>query len=263
MIKKLFLIAVLGIIVSGCTKNSEGISKPEIKMITIKKNSDGCDSLSNNCAALKITYPVITNARDNSGFQFINKEIENYLLSPSFQESSYDSLNALVNDFIGSYNEFKNEVPDAPQKWEYNMDSRILLNKNGVLSLSLSEFTYTGGAHPNHSKTYLSFFTDSGLLIPLDEIFKKNYLNSLTDLAEKEFRKQRNLKPDESLKDAGYWFENNVFHLNENYALTEKGLTFYFAPYEIGPYSLGETELTIPYIELKELINVKFNFLYK
>lgn len=77
----------------------------------------------------------------------------------------------------------------------------------------------------------------------------------LNRIAEKEFRKVREMKPEESLEDAGFWFENNKFSLNDNFAITEEGLIFYFNSYKVAaPYAAGPTEIVLNYREFKHLI---------
>jgi len=54
--------------------------------------------------------------------------------------------------------------------------------------------------------------------------------------------------------EAGFYFENDVFKLTANFAITKEGLKFLYNPYEIAPYALGQQEIIIPYAALGELI---------
>ena len=49
-------------------------------------------------------------------------------------------------------------------------------------------------------------------------------------------------------------FEDGEFELNDNFEISEKGLTFLFNQYEIGPYAIGMPEIFIPYSKMKGLI---------
>jgi hypothetical protein len=41
---------------------------------------------------------------------------------------------------------------------------------------------------------------------------------------------------------------------NENFYLTGKGICFVYQPYEIGPYSMGEQSIYIPYSQIKDIV---------
>jgi len=83
----------------------------------------------------------------------------------------------------------------------------------------------------------------------------------LQSLLERNFRKQNNLQPTDSLTTAGL-FENEI-KPNDNFYVTGKGIDFAYTPYEIGPYAMGEIEIFIsfkdaePYLQrgFKNLIN--------
>ena len=94
----------------------------------------------------------------------------------------------------------------------------------------------------------------TGEEIRLSDILIHGYGADLNRIAEQEFRKVREMKPEQSLEDAGFWFENNKFSLNDNFALTEEGLTFYFNSYEVAPYVMGPTEIVLNYEDFKHLI---------
>jgi len=62
------------------------------------------------------------------------------------------------------------------------------------------------------------------------------------------------LKPDENLEEAGFWFNEGNFKLNDNFLITTDGLKFFFNSYEIGPYAIGTTELLIPFSRIKNIL---------
>lgn len=130
----------------------------------------------------------------------------------------------------------------------------VIRNCPNLLSLQYSHYWYTGGAHPNSSRTYWHFNPQTGKQIQLSDLFVKGYAPQLNAIAEQYFRQAKKLEADASLNQAGFWFEKDKFQVNTNFALAPKGLIFFFNTYEIGPYVIGSTELLIPYAELKGLI---------
>ena len=47
------------------------------------------------------------------------------------------------------------------------------------------------------------------------------------------------------------------FHFTTNFALTKDGIEFVYNTYEIGPYAVGASSLTIPYNEIVQYLKLK------
>ncbi len=84
---------------------------------------------------------------------------------------------------------------------------------------------------------------DSGKKLSLNDLFKPGFRDVLTIKAEHIFRKDKAMSRDSSFAAAGYWFKNNFFSLNNNYALTGMGFQFFYNEYEIAPYYMGSTKM--------------------
>ena len=69
-----------------------------------------------------------------------------------------------------------------------------------------------------------------------------------------EFRRLKELTSEADLGQAGFWFENNKFYLNDNFLITDSSLVFYYNDYEITAYAFGPTELIIPYSKIATLV---------
>jgi hypothetical protein len=76
----------------------------------------------------------------------------------------------------------------------------------------------------------------------------------LIKIGEAEFRKLKELTKEADLGQAGFWFENNKFYLNDNFLITDSSLVFYYNNYEITAYAFGPTEIILPYSKIKSLI---------
>jgi hypothetical protein len=164
-------------------------------------------------------------------------------------------FNAEMNSFIEGYQSFIKEFPDAFQSWFIERTGEVKLNKGNMFSIDYMEYSFTGGAHPNTFVTFKNFDLSDGEEISLDKIISKDRQNELTRIAEEEFRKLKELTSEADLGQAGFWFENNKFYLNENFLIRDSSLVFYYNNYEITAYAFGPTELEIPYSKIKNLIN--------
>jgi len=119
------------------------------------------------------------------------------------------------------------------------------------------EYSYTGGAHANSMVEFKNYNLSNGDEITLDEIIRPDKQTDLKKIGEAEFRKVRELSAEADLGQAGFWFEDNEFYLNDNFLITDSSLVFYYNDYEITAYAYGPTELIIPLFKIKSLVDDK------
>lgn len=124
----------------------------------------------------------------------------------------------------------------------------VKLNKNGLLSITVGEYTYTGGAHGNALLYAYTFNTEDGGQYNLQDIFKPeaDYRNRLEAIIKKDIM---------SHNKNNYHFEQ--LKENQDFYLTEEGLVVFFQPYEIASWADGFVRFIIPYNQISDLINAK------
>lgn len=244
-----------------CGDNTPSENKLKYEVVKYEKQSAGCDSLrEDNCAKIKIEFPEITEYENETIKNKVNKSIENLFSSSGEDGAASIDFNSQMEVFINDYESFIKEYPDAFQSWFIERTGEVKFNKENIFSIDYMEYSYTGGAHPNTYVTFKNFLLTNGEEISLDEIISEDKQQELTKIAEAEFRKMKELSPDADLGQAGFWFENNKFYLNDNFLIGDSSLVFYYNNYEITAYAFGPTELTIPYSELKSIIDNKSAF---
>ena len=68
----------------------------------------------------------------------------------------------------------------------------------------------------------------------------------------------KGLSPTERLDgEKGMLFENYI-RFNSNFALTDKGVAFFYNQYEIAAYAYGTTKIDLPYRELAGILKPRF-----
>ncbi len=251
MKKILFLVSAL--IAFSC---SRGVYDKSIsyQMKYFSRTSGNCDSLSNNCVSVKAEYPHFKSAVQSGAPDSVNNLVHTLITSPVFEKKT-NTLEELSGYLEEDYAKLKKQFPDSPIIFQLERTVSVVLNQSGIVSLEYSEESFLGGAHPNSIRKFFNIDTETGRKILLSELFVKNYEAELNRLAERKFREARNLKPDEELDKAGFWFRENKFELTLNYLITKTGLTFFFNDYEVAPHAVGPTEITIKYGEIGNLIN--------
>lgn len=260
-LKVVLLLCSLTIIFVSCNSDNSNNSsleqnkKLKIEKISIEKKNGDCEKKnSKNCVMIKIEFPKLTQKQNENAVNKINENIRLQLLQPILDEGEYNSLDSLISSIFDEYNSVIKEYPESGQNWEIERLMKIKTQTDNILSIEYSDYSFLGGAHPNNFVSYSNYYLATGEEIPLDECFQKDYENQLNSIAEKIFKQQKKLSMDSDLSSAGYWFDEDKFELNDNFAVLKNGLLFYFNSYEIAPYALGPTELVIPYSEIDQLI---------
>lgn len=146
----------------------------------------------------------------------------------------------------------KEEYKDADDEYFAHEETQERINAFSVdtvcvedkfVSVRYSRSTYEGGAHGYHEDIALNFDTKTGKQITESDLFISGYQEKLEQkilaCMDKETREM--LFSDQA-------------EPNGNFMLTDKGIYYYFNPYEIGPYAAGVISSFIPWNELTELI---------
>lgn len=251
------LIPAVFYVLLSCTKESDSTLNNSLKIDVVKyhKKSAGCDSLNqDNCAEVKIEFPRFT-LTNRAVEEKINNTILNLFINGLTDSIASVNIEEVMDRFINEYDAFIKEYSDYPQSWFIERTGKIVLNKANIISIDCTDYSYTGGAHPNTFVTFLNFNLENGNQIKLKELIHPSHQNELNKIAESEFRVLKELKPDDDLGQAGFWFQNDQFTLNENFLITDSSLVFYYNNYEITAYAFGPTELVIPFSKIKNLID--------
>jgi len=227
----------------------------QIETVILQQHSEGCENNgSGNCAKIKIEYIELKNLPDLSVMEKINTKIQNELLRPIGREKDNKNFEELMQNFIDEYNNFKKEFPESHQEWEIERNVVKNFDDDNILYCTSGEYSYLGGAHANTYITFTNFNLNSGEIIDLSDILIAGFLSELNRIAEPIFRKEKDLTEDINLTEAGFWFDDDKFSVNNNFSIGKDGLNFVYNNYEITAYAYGPTELFIPYKSIKKLI---------
>lgn len=127
----------------------------------------------------------------------------------------------------------------------------------GVLSLFGTNAVYSGMFHPDRSCVSVSYDLTTGDVLTLASIMStKASVNDFCKLV---------LEGLSEMSEGDYLYENYAETVKDRFSVdpsqdealffTQTGLSFYFAPYEIAPYSSGIITVEIPYEKLTGLLN--------
>jgi hypothetical protein len=182
----------------------------------------------------------------------INITIENlivYVLNFSGNNSKATYIGDAVKNFQTEYKQFKDDFEESDLVWEATFDGEVTYQSSEVVSIALSSYSFTGGAHGNMDITFLNFNPQTGSLFKFNDII--NNKEGFTKLVKKYFKKEISSSTD---SDNGF-FEDS-FQLPENIGFNEEGIILLYNTYEIASYAQGITEFTIPYEEMDTFLKI-------
>ncbi|RZK59125.1 MAG: DUF3298/DUF4163 domain-containing protein [Pedobacter sp.] len=254
--KKIALYLFLLSFIAACRNEKNKVENSESVVDTLSysydsikvysKNIVKTDAKESDTTKAVIQYPVFKNEELN---KYIQRQILNYF---SEEDKAIIAYQDIAESFITGYDSFYKENKDTEQAWFLNIDVNVLHQTANYIALEYVHSDYSGGAHPNTNFSFINYNPKTNQPLTLDSLIDKSNKAKLTSIAEGIFRKDEKLSPTVPL--AGkYFFNDGKFTLPDNFYVSNKGLVFFYNPYEIKAYAYGITEVTVPSAALKEI----------
>lgn len=188
------------------------ISKREFNTITIK--TETVENTTSDAVYL-LHYPKVSGL----GNAEVEKAINNVLVQhmKTFNEKSIKQA--------------KNRDGAIEHTYQYIQNYIVTYNRNGVLSIVVDQYGYTGGAHGGTDRTGFTFSLKDGKQLKMDDLLKTSsptYRTALNkDLVQK-------LKTND-----GYLSGFKALRTDPDFYVSEKGMEFFFQQYEYTAYAAG------------------------
>ncbi len=178
----------------------------------------------------------------------INSQISKVIISRlnigDSETSSSKSIEESITTFNNEYMSFVSDFPESAQPWEAQIDGEVMFQSEKIISISLTFYINTGGAHGTLQISFLNFNALTGKPIENKDLF--NNLEAFKSIAKTHF--------ENAVEDKNTLFEPDNFILPANIGYTEGGIILLYNVYEIAPYSTGTIEFTIPYEEVDSVL---------
>jgi len=268
--KKIFslvLIICLLLITAGCKKDDNTVIKNDIKTDPTEPTENASrDPISMTGAYAAVSLPIETQTTTaDDGTVIFTNSFQTMRLTLSGQVTA----DLIITDFMARVanatanvdslrDTAKNHYANASNWIPYATTLRYTPTRidSTVLSLYGTNITYTGGSHPTYTCLSANYSLISGDALTLGSILThEDKTAALQDLIIKELDKQAEEKYlQEEYKNVIFNRFSGDESFDEQWYFSENGLCFYFAPYEIAPYSSGVIVAEIPYSELVGII---------
>lgn len=136
--------------------------------------------------------------------------------------------------------------------WELLNYMHVVQNNSHILAFYTEQYAFTGGAHGLQNRRYTVINLNTGKVISVREIFQGNYEAKLKELLTQKAKENYSVPANKTLIESGF-FVNEIMP-NSNFYVTRTGVGFYYNQYDIAPYSNGQTELFLPFTEIRDIL---------
>jgi hypothetical protein len=221
---------------------------------TLHHATDDCRVRGVPCLQVDVTYTVLLSVPAGDTLA-LNRELRRRLNSGTVQDSLpvFADPDSLLAVRIAA---FEKPLPNnAP--WFDSTYAQVERLLPGALTVSIFNFSYMGGAHPNTTRVYAVLDPATAQEVPLDSVLVPGARPQLLAAAEKAFRAGRGMTPDSSFANAGFWFKEG-FELTPNWGFVKDGLLLHYNSYEVAPYSMGPTDALVPWATLAGIVRPRF-----
>jgi hypothetical protein len=236
-----FLLFYSNISLASEKPNSRKSPPPKKFALTIKSKEM---LISNDFLYFTYRMPIIEGLK--------NEEIQSNINS-SFEKAVMDFKNDLESQAMKDFEESR--ATGVPfRQYGGDVNYKVTFNKNNILSIPMTFYSYTGGAHGLTLQKPYNINTQTGEKISLKDIFKENinYKNIINEEIKKQIKKDPTIYfPNvlEIVDEAGY---------KQPFYITKDGIVVYYDLYEIAPYAAGIREFKIPFSLFGEGVNPTF-----
>lgn len=208
----------------------QGIWNSSLKSLSITPRMENntfikseSDEMKTKDALFLLRYPIISGLENADAEKEINAVLEK--LRDQFVDASKDQAAKRDSSVEHTYQFFQNYI--------------VTYNENGMLSIVVDQYSYTGGAHGGTLQTGLTFSLKDGKVLSLDELLKEKSPTYKVELNQFVIK---------SLKEIdGYYEEFKGLESDADYFLKTDGLALFFQQYAYTPYAAGIPTFVIPY----------------
>lgn len=170
----------------------------------------------------------------------INSEINNTVIA-ALQIGEEDTVTSStieesIKTFNNEYIAFNTDFPDVSQPWEAQIDGEVIFQSPKIISIAITSYVNTGGAHGITRILFLNFESSTGKRIENSDLIKNK--EAFENVARKYFK--------DAITEEDVLFEPNTFKLPDNIGFNDEGVILLYNQYEIASYSTGIIEFTIP-----------------
>ena len=201
-------------------------------------------------AGPKVVSKMISSAK--ADYYQANAEyliFEKHTLAPAVNAALKKKAQTMHAEWISRSEKAMKELGKPFAAWEHEVSMHAYFQTPTLLTVGISTYDYSGGAHPNHWIEFMSFAAVGGKArqLTLKDFFRPGF-DAASHVSNLVIKK---LKAEEGAD----WVRNGEVKkldskMLQRFTPDKGGMVWFFNPYEVGPYAAGDFEVKLT---LKEL----------
>ena len=180
---------------------------------------------------LDAAYPIIEGETDF--VKQINKE---------YYDMAYEAVYDIADEISKDAGSLRIAMGDNFRPMEVSLSYEVMLNRNNMISIRMTNYAYFNGAHPSTTYRSRTFQMILEKELSLADVLDTDY-DKACEIVSGAFGDY--LKEIDDYGDIALNIKNKAS--NVSWYLTDDALMLYFNQYEVGPYAIGAPEAKIPY----------------
>ncbi|MGL5713655.1 MAG: DUF3298 and DUF4163 domain-containing protein, partial [Paraclostridium sp.] len=200
-----------------------------------------------------------------------NKKYINSIINIPIVRTDNKSVERKINskikqDIMNSYYKIEEEAKryykGAPKEeirpYIYNVNFEVKKNSDNMLSIVVTYYQDSGGAHGFYENESYNFYTEDGNNLTLDELFikDKNYKMVIDNNI---IQQVKNMSKEEDYK----IYDFRGIKDNQKFYIQDDNIVIYFDLYEIAPYVAGIPEFFINISDISHIVKEKYIGIFK
>lgn len=266
----ILLIALLiaGCWLASCSNTGQPSRNLQFEEITLSKSEHLFADESKPACNLSIDFAFVNNANTIGAKDSINAYLLSALFGKKYQQLlPQEAMEGYAKEYVTNYradlepmiqkdidNHIDKDQLTAWYSYEQELKGSIETYKGMLLSYCTYKNEYSGGPHGMYTTEFTNLNLSTLQPILLDELFVEEYQETLTELLWYQLALDNGVETRDELEEMGYATTGELAP-TENFYINEDGITFYYNVYEIAPYSMGPTQITLSYDMLEYILN--------
>lgn len=261
-----FLIA--GCWLASCSNTGQPSRNLQFEEITLTKSEHLFADESKPACNLSIDFVFVNNAITIGAKDSINAYLLSALFGKKYQQlSPQETMEGYAKEYVTHYradlepmiqkdidNHIDKDQLTAWYSYEQELKGSVETYKGMLLTYRTYKNEYSGGPHGMYTTEFTNLNLSTLQPILLDELFVEDYQETLTELLWYQLALDNGVETRDELEEMGYATTGELAP-TENFYISEDGITFYYNVYEIAPYSMGPTQITLSYDMLEYILN--------